>query len=877
MNKTIQALLQGKGENHILPFFWQHGEDEATLREYMGAIQGAGCGAVCVESRPHPDFCGPKWWQDMDVILDEARRRDMKVWILDDSHFPTGYCNGALENAPENLCRQGICAIRREYAGEAEPVKLNLLSLLPPQYEPIGLEAFILPTLPTPRHYEDDAVLRVTAVERTTGETRDLTAFIENGVLRWQRPAGSWTLWAVFLSRNLGYHRNYMNMLDKRSCHTLIEAVYEPHWQRYQEDFGKTIAGFFSDEPELGSGHMYFMEGFLGTDQDLPFGADMPVELEKRLGPDWAGQMYLLWENSGNKELTARVRYAFMDAVTKLVREAFSYQIGDWCQTHGVQYIGHVVEDSNAHSRPGASLGHYFRGLNGQHMAGIDLINNQVLPQVTEPKKNMFGATDDSEFYQFAMAKLASSAAAIEPRKQGRAMCECFGAYGWSEGVRLEKYLIDHLLVQGINQFVPHAFSPAPFPDPDCPPHFYAHGHNPQYRHFGRLMEYANRAAELLSSGANSAQVAVLYHGDAEWAGEAMLSQKPARVLTEAQIDFDIIPCDVFDEPDRYCTAMDGGLTVNGKAYGVLVIPYAEYVPGALADALKRLEDGATEIIFLEGLPKGVCSGSAPAAFERQQVLPTARLAEHLRDYKTVRFTPENKWLRALRVHGESEIFFLTNEGSEPWEGEITLPCTGPCYGYDSYENRVFSLEPGNGAALRAALLPLHSLTVVCDELPTDLPALPAFTGKGVRLTNWTRSTCEGAAYPAFEGAKEITLPDRLAEEQPQFSGFVRYETKFDRPAGKVLLEISDAAEGVEVFVNGVSAGLQIVPPFRYDLTKLTVPGVNILAIEVATTLERECYAMNEDNPMARMMPGGGAPTSPTGLTGDVILYGGEE
>lgn len=68
-NKTIARLLAGESDNHILPFFWQHGEDEATLRELMAAIDGANCKAVCVESRPHPDFCGPKWWADMDVIL----------------------------------------------------------------------------------------------------------------------------------------------------------------------------------------------------------------------------------------------------------------------------------------------------------------------------------------------------------------------------------------------------------------------------------------------------------------------------------------------------------------------------------------------------------------------------------------------------------------------------------------------------------------------------------------------------------------------------------------------------------------------------------------------------------------------------------------
>lgn len=96
MNDKIKKLLENKGGNYIFPFFWQHGEEEAVLREYMEAIHRCGIGAVCVESRPHPDFCGPRWWNDMDVILDEAKKREMKVWILDDSHFPTGYCNGKM-------------------------------------------------------------------------------------------------------------------------------------------------------------------------------------------------------------------------------------------------------------------------------------------------------------------------------------------------------------------------------------------------------------------------------------------------------------------------------------------------------------------------------------------------------------------------------------------------------------------------------------------------------------------------------------------------------------------------------------------------------------------------------------------------------------
>ena len=103
MNSKINSLLHGEMENYIFPFFWQHGESEAVLRKYMQVIYDANIRAVCIESRPHPDFVGAGWWRDMDIILEEARKRKMKVWILDDSHFPTGYCNGKIEGKTGHL------------------------------------------------------------------------------------------------------------------------------------------------------------------------------------------------------------------------------------------------------------------------------------------------------------------------------------------------------------------------------------------------------------------------------------------------------------------------------------------------------------------------------------------------------------------------------------------------------------------------------------------------------------------------------------------------------------------------------------------------------------------------------------------------------
>lgn len=257
-----------------------------------------------------------------------------------------------------------------------------------------------------------------------------------------------------------------------------------------------------------------------------------------------------------------------MDIVTRLVETNFSLQIGDWCRSHGMEYIGHLIEDNNQHCRTGSSLGHYFRGLAGQSMAGIDDIGGQVYPQGEDSQvPSLLGIVSDGEFYHFTLGKLGTSHGAIDPLKKGRTICEIFGAYGWEEGVQLGKYLADHFMVRGVNRFVPHAFSPKPYPDPDCPPHFYAGGNDPQYRHFGRLMNYMNRVCELIGGGRIATQVAILYHGEAEWAGRCMLMQKPARLLAQRQIDYDFIPSDVFVQRERYRTKLDGGLAVNAQRY----------------------------------------------------------------------------------------------------------------------------------------------------------------------------------------------------------------------------------------------------------------------------------------------------------------------
>lgn len=882
MNKKVSRLLNNQGENYIFPFFWQHGETEEVLREYMGVIDESNIKAVCVESRPHPDFCGEQWWKDMDVILDEARKRKMKVWILDDSHFPTGFANGAMEDQPDELCRQSLC-LRTYEPEEQELLCIGREELLhPDEFQKSTVENYILRE--EQRHFDDDRLLAVYAVRQDETENGflkpacriDLIPFINEDELKWEVPEGKWKAYVLHLSRNFGYHRSYINMMDRASCKVLLDAVYEPHYEHYKDDFGTTIAGFFSDEPELGNGHIYNTDDPFGSPNDYPWSPELEDRLKKKLGDDYGCLLALLWETNADADMTAKVRYAYMDAVTDLVREDFSYQMGNWCRERGVQYIGHLIEDDNHHTRTGSSLGHFFRGLAGQDMSGIDDIGGQVFPQGEDVSynKGVFQHRN-GEFYHYMLGKLGSSAAAIEPMKKGNTMCEIFGNYGWAEGVRLEKYLADHFLVRGVNHYVPHAFSAKDFPDPDCPPHFYAHGHNPQYRHFGRLMAYMNRVCELISDGRHIAPAAVIYHAEGDWTGKHMTADKIGHVLADAQIEYDFIPQDVFADPGAYPAGIEGDvLRVNTQAYKIVIVPYMQYVTKAFAKALEEMKEKGIPVIFVEEPPMGICDTSiedmnadreiTAKMCECGETVGLETLAASLDGIREVKLEPADNRIRYIHyVHEDgSAVWMFVNEGTETYKGDIHIRDMAAggdqkdtsVYLYDAWENQLEAADYRENV-LKLEIEPLKSRILIMDAdmSPDEMKSEKILCTEKCLVFHeddkvqrefsgeWIRSTCKSIDYPAFENKKTVNLPDKLAEEEPEFSGFVRYENTFMAEAGdRMYLEITDAYEGVEVFVNDRSLGIQIVPVYRFDLSEGLIDGENRVRIEAATTLERE-------------------------------------
>jgi hypothetical protein len=119
-----------------------------------------------------------------------------------------------------------------------------------------------------------------------------------------------------------------------------------------------------------------------------------------------------------------------------------------------------------------------------------------------------------------------------------------------------------------------------------------------------------------------------------------------------------------------------------------------------------------------------------------------------------------------------------------------------------------------------------------------------------IPLLNWKRSLCKTIDYPAFGDPAPVILPDMLTGEMSDFSGIACYETTFPLDDSKtVVLEITNAAGGVEVFMNGDTLGIKATPPYHYDLSSLVWQGVNYLAIEVAIDMKRKRIAVEENQP----------------------------
>lgn len=831
MEQYLREVLTGNFPNYIYPFLWLSGEEKGCLINEVRRIHESGIGGLCIESRTHEGFCRQEWWEDVSVVLEECRKWGMDTWILDDKRFPSGYADGIIERKYPELKKWEITERHMDVSG---PVREGAAAVEGWKAAP------------------EDEVLAVLACERVkgsevfTGKVMDLTADVQGGMVYFELPEGCYRI--VFLMKT----RSGMSGRELVSCDKLnplatqayIEAVYEPHFQHLKKYFGTTLKGFFSDEPRFGNNIANQWWTSMGEPKaHYPWHDCVARQLRERYGEGMYRRLLGIWFDFAD-EREAEIRISYMDIITKEYRDNFCNQLAAWCHGHGVMYLGHVFEDNGIHYKTGVGAGHYFRSTEGQDMSGIDIVIQQVVPGMTQYRtaaEVVYGDID-AEFYHYILPKLGASHAHIQQSKQGRALCEIFGAYGWPEGLKMMKWLTDFALVRGINHFVPHAFSLKP-DNPDAPPHFYAAGKNPQYKDFRILMQYMNRLCHLLNGGIHVASALILYGAQADWTGrECMSMEKVAKALYDNQLDYDIVPEDYLKKIHEE----DGKLRLNEENYDCLIVPYSKYLPVAVLKELKRISDCGMSVIFVEQYVEAVAEGGEIARWieegEYMKRVPLADLPSYMRNRGMADVSMEHPDM-LLRVYhyrrGGSHIYMLNNENAHHMvESRIKVSAFkgGEYAVYDGLENQAV-LESSTDGSVLVSLHPYQSVILIFGETEGISKAKSRHIVDRLELKmpfsiSLAEEREELTYSPYREESPLFNITGR--EGTADFSGHMRYQAQFWlEKEGNYMLDLGYVGETAKVLVNGWKVGVRIAPPYRFDISKAVEKGRNFLEIVV--------------------------------------------
>ncbi|WP_281885576.1 glycosyl hydrolase [Paenibacillus sp. YYML68] len=844
----------------LFPLLWLHGdprETEAVIRQEIAAMDEGGCGGFIIESRPHCDYLGEGWWRDLDICLDEAQKRGMKVWIFDEEYYPSGIAGGkVLQRMPEGRMKVLVRDTRRWNASEAAFHKTD---------------------------YNDmDTICKCVCVPETDGKpqwTRSVRFDEVDDLLSWQsternEPA-SWLIHVIGLKPSWSGRMfdKMVDYIDPQITDCFIAITYEETKARFGHLFGTVIQGFFGDETSFENFASY--DVLFGEDTPcMPWTRSMREAFFEMKGYDLFDELEWLWyEHADGRD--ARVRFDFMDVITRLFSQHFFAKIQAWCHAEGVSFIGHVVEDNQAHMHHGYGVGHYFRTTRHFDMGGYDFVLRQVdseqklEPYVENyPQFSQYREASNPDFFQYTLGKLAQSQAHLEIGTD-LVMCENFGAYGWDLGLREMKWLTDWMTARGTNWYVPHAFSPI-FPDDDCPPHFYAGGRNPQWSFFRKWADYANRSCLMLKEAEHVSRIAVLYPAESHWAGDETLLDQVAKVLMQQQYDFDILSMDLLMDRER-CHLVEGKLCIAQHQFSCILLPGIETVPLEVLERLLEFRDSGGLLLEVELSLKKDCRGrhdliqSRLASInEREGPISLSSLTDRLNQHSGLRSLQLGHSFPELRYcHYQREgldMFFLNNESVQLiFEDEVIFCASGTPELWDAMSGTVIPLSgyeqrEGN-TAIPMRLAPYEAIFVVFHSDGGDgLEVRSSSTSLEHRseaynypLTDWSSIHSSSSVAPLHDG-HSLPAPGNWMEQDgfESFSGTITYACSFtldtsvleriDQSHARV--DLGEVHETAVLSINSYQLPSKICPPYAWEVPRdFFQEGTNTLVLEVTNTL----------------------------------------
>lgn len=780
------------------PLFWLHGDDNETperLGHMLEKVAEGGNGCFTAESRPHKDWLGPGWYRDLGVCLDKAKKLDLQMWIFDERWWPSQSIGGKV---PPRYAAKSLLAESVDIAG-------------PKHFEAAGYGGERSIATVAGRLNDSGKIEGATLV--------DLAPFIKGGKLAWKAPEGRWKVmrFSHKLASGLGQRGGKELSVDgaSRDCaEWFLKTVYQPHYDHFAKDFGKSIPGFFYDEPET--------RGDWGTELDVVL---------KEWGVDWK-KAYVAYKFglAGDDDVAAR--YQYMEAIAECWGRVMYGGMTRWCEQRGVKSIGHFMEHSMLYLKPKYCAGDMMRLQKYSSMGGIDMVVRQLYP-------------GQRTYDVYQTPKLGSSVSHVYGKDDDIAMCEIFGGYGQVLKYSEMKWITDQHQVRGINFMIPHSFNPKAPNDRDFPPYFYNNGQETRWPLYRVWSDYTNRLSLMLTGGHHVCPVAVLFSGNARRVGEYTTPEDMTTVLQDALYDCDWLPFEAFE---NLTTLTGGRVALHDERYRVLVVPPTEVIPHAtLAKVKKFFDQGGIvvgygrlpsksgtvdktsaeiaklrEAIWGRDLKPSNTASNRNAAGGRAYILPekpdVAMITAALHRDAGVAPVVEviegetDNWLHVLhRVKDGRDVFLICNQQHEGQakDFQLKIATQGHPEIWDAMRNEITSVpvtRDGDRVTFPLTLEPMESVLVVCQP---EKRARPARLSK----KHLSTSMVIPVANKSWSGAPfsgEFEVPGNLGSSRV----FIEIEGPTTEPAARVK-------------VNDIEAGGFIGRPYRLDITRHVKAGEN--------------------------------------------------
>jgi hypothetical protein len=684
-------ITQEKGLSYgLAPFwFWNGDMDDGEIARQIDEFRRKGIGGFFIHPRQGLSipYLSDLWFGKVALAAELAKKSGLDVWIYDEYPYPSGISGGQVILGHPEFEARALRPFQADVNGEEETVmdlpwgNVMLAAAYPlkdgrPQWgSPTDLSSSIgicrrekifqltgLTAYNRKRFFEGDPFKRL---QVTLGPGRyRIFVFVET----------------VF--DHMKFFGRFVDPLAPGAVEYFIETTHEQYKKHIGNEFGKTVRGFFSDEIDLAP-----------PNEKIRWSKYLPELFEERYGYSIVPWLPALLTPMG--EGTQRFRYDLKHLMTERFINEYDRRIQRWCSENGLLYACEKPVQRSSEFRftdiPGCDAGH-----------------QKIFAQPLIADKN----------YR-ANPKIVSSAAHFYSKP--RTLCECFHSVGWGMNIQDMKWMIDWLVIHGVNFFTPHAFyyTTDALTKHDAPPSsFYQ---QPYWSDMGILSQYVKNLCRLTAESRRKVDILLLDPVTSQWTETAeneklgeRLSEEFSDIqkeLMRAHFDYYIVDPELLGE----FTAQGGTLRRKGETYRLLILPpmtnledeAAECVAGFIENGARvlsavRLPDeiidngngcGKLRRLFAcaqipEGRPETAEKNTA-AFLPDIGMLPQYLEKQGLRDFSLATDGRENGEVLGAHFDAENkEYYFVANTSSDKQRLSFAPAAVPPC--------RVSEISPEN-------------------------------------------------------------------------------------------------------------------------------------------------------------------------------------